>query len=76
LHTEADGVSAASDKKLERETSFIFVPSWWIIKLGLGYGVKFDLNAMCSQGWQVNVRSFNVSRLYCELRFHNIRLHY
>jgi hypothetical protein len=77
VHTEDNGVSGPLNKELDRETSFIFVPSWWLIKLGIGYGFKFDLNSMCSQGWQFNIRTFNVSELYYELRFHSILLlHY
>jgi hypothetical protein len=63
LCTEVDEVSDTSGKNLDIETSFSFVPSWWLIKLGLGYGFKFDLNAMCSQGRQVNIRSYNVRGL-------------
>jgi hypothetical protein len=64
VRTEADDVSGTLNKELERETSFIFVPSWWLIELGLGCGFKFDLNATCSKGWLLNIRSFKVSWLY------------
>jgi hypothetical protein len=74
VHAEAAGVSGTWNKELERETSFIFIPSWWLMKLGLGYGFKFDLNAMSSHGWQLNIKSFDVSWLYCERRFRPILL--
>ncbi len=46
--------------KLEVETVFSFVPSWWMTKLLTTRAIKVDIFKLSTQGWQTNIHSFNV----------------
>jgi hypothetical protein len=58
IKTEKD--SAISTEQLEVETSFTFVPSWWMSKLVTARAVKVDIVKLSTQGWQTNIHCFNV----------------
>lgn len=47
-------------EQFEVETSFSFVPSWWMIKFMTARAVKLDILKLSTQGWQTNIRYFNV----------------
>jgi hypothetical protein len=49
-----------SKEQLEVETSFSFVPSWWMTKFMTARAVKIDIIKLSTQGWQANIHSFNV----------------
>lgn len=44
-------------------TSFVVVPSWWVVKLGLSKTYAMDITSPNNQGWQANISTFNVSNL-------------
>ena len=57
-----------SKEQLQVETSFAFVPSWWVTRFMTARAVKIDVLKLSTQGWQANIHSFNVCkgpRLLC-----------
>jgi hypothetical protein len=71
---EKESDSTISTGQLEVETSFSFVPSWWMTKFVTARAVKFDIVKLSTQGWQTNLHSFNVRGLYIfTCRYTNIQ---
>jgi hypothetical protein len=62
-----------SKEQLQVETSFSFVPSWWVTRFMTARAVKIDVLKLSTQGWQANMHSFNVCKgpqlLYSFLMF-------
>jgi hypothetical protein len=51
-----------SKEQLQVETSFSFVPSWWVTRFMTARAVKIDVIKLSTQGWQANIQSFNVRK--------------
>lgn len=51
-----------STEQLQVETSFSFVPSWWVIKFMTARAIKVDVLKLSTQGWQAKINSFNVRK--------------
>jgi hypothetical protein len=51
-----------SKEQLQVETSFSFVPSWWVTRFMTARAIKVDLLKLSTQGWQANIHSFNVRK--------------
>lgn len=49
-----------SKEQLQVETSFSFVPSWWVTRFMTARAVKIDVLKLSTQGWQANMHSFNI----------------
>jgi hypothetical protein len=60
LTTASEKDEGRSKEQLEVETSFSFVPSWWMTKLMAARVVKLDILKLSTQGWQTQIQSFNV----------------
>ena len=50
----------ANSQLLETETSFNFIPSRWVIKLGISYIIQFGIIQSSTQGLNLKLRTFNV----------------
>jgi hypothetical protein len=50
----------ADSQLLETETSFSFIPSRWVINLGISYIVQFGIIRSSTQGLNLTLRTFNV----------------
>ena len=64
LAIASDEDESISKEQLEVESSFTFVPSWWMTKLITARSVKFDITKLSTQGWRTNIQSFNVRGLH------------
>jgi hypothetical protein len=51
-----------SKERLQVETSFSFVPSWWVTRFMTARAVKIEILKLSTQGWQANILSFNVRK--------------
>jgi hypothetical protein len=51
-----------SKEQLQVETSFSFVPSWWVTRFMTARAVKIDVLKLSTQGWRANINSFNVRK--------------
>ncbi|KAE8448537.1 hypothetical protein EG329_009418 [Mollisiaceae sp. DMI_Dod_QoI] len=49
-----------NEEKLEIETNFTLVPSWWVVRFGVAKVFKFDIKELSTQGWQANMATFNL----------------
>ena len=54
-----DDTESLTEEQLEIQTRFTFMPSWWMSKFGMT-AFQFDMIKLCTQGWQTNMRTFNV----------------
>ncbi len=65
IPAEEDNIGRASKTdKAEVVTRFNFMPSWWLTKLGMSRAMEVISRNSTTQGWQYQLRTFNVS-------FHN-----
>jgi len=51
-----------STEQLQVETSFSFVPSWWVAPLMTARAVQINVLKLSTQGWEANIHSFNVRK--------------
>ena len=58
-HGACCSTSGHHDCDAKVETTYTFVPLWWVVKFGV-MAFQLDLPQFSTQGWQVRIRAWNV----------------
>lgn len=53
-----DGFKVGNDTKYEHVTSFCASPLPWLVKLGMGYGLRVNFNNSAIWGWKYSLNTF------------------